>query len=71
MSPSGWKAAYVTELTDEAIAAHLEHGPRVPAVSSVMHLYPINGAAHDVASDATALGHRDATTGVPATPPRR
>jgi FAD/FMN-containing dehydrogenase len=56
-----WKAAYVTELTDEAIAAHLEHGPRVPAVSSVMHLYPINGAAHDVAPDATAFGHRDAT----------
>ena len=25
-----------------------------------MHLYPINGACHRVASDATALGHRDA-----------
>ena len=25
-----------------------------------MHLYPINGAAHDVAPDATAFGHRDA-----------
>ena len=51
----------MAELTDEAIAVHLKHGPRVPAVSSTMHLYPINGACHDVAPDATAFGHRDAT----------
>jgi FAD/FMN-containing dehydrogenase len=56
-----WKAAFVTELTDEAIAAHVEHGSRVPVVNSTMHLYPINGAVHDVAPDATAFGHRDAT----------
>ncbi len=55
-----WKAVYVRELTDEAIAAHLEHGPRIPAVNSAVHLYPINGAAHDVKPDATAFGHRDA-----------
>ncbi|RFU19794.1 FAD-binding oxidoreductase [Geodermatophilus marinus] len=56
-----WKAAFVTELTDAAIAAHVEHGARVPVVNSTMHLYPINGAVHDVASDATAFGHRDAS----------
>ena len=56
-----WKAAFVRELTDEAIAAHVEHGARVPTVSSTMHLYPINGACHDVAADATAFGHRDAS----------
>jgi len=56
-----WKAAFATDLTDEAIAAHVEHGARVPSASSGMHLYPINGAAHDVPSDATAFGHRDAT----------
>jgi FAD/FMN-containing dehydrogenase len=56
-----WKAAFVRELTDDAIAAHLEHGSKVPCVNSTMHLYPINGAVHDVASDATAFGHRDAT----------
>ena len=39
-----------SDLTDEAIAAHLEHGPRVPVVNSTMHLYPINGACHDVAA---------------------
>jgi Berberine and berberine like/AAA ATPase domain len=55
-----WKAVYAGELTDEAIAAHLEHWPRIPAVNSAVHLYPINGACHDVPADATALGHRDA-----------
>jgi FAD/FMN-containing dehydrogenase len=51
-----WKAAFVTELTDEAIQAHVEHGARVPTVNSTMHLYPINGACHDVAADDTAFG---------------
>jgi FAD/FMN-containing dehydrogenase len=55
-----WKANFVTELTDEAIAAHVEHGPKVPAVNSTVHIYPINGAAHRVASDATAFAYRDA-----------
>ncbi|MCZ0962472.1 FAD-binding oxidoreductase [Paracoccus benzoatiresistens] len=55
-----WKGNFVKELTDEAIAVHVRHGPNAPTVSSTMHLYPINGACHDVASDATAFGHRDA-----------
>lgn len=56
-----WKANFVRELTDDAIAAHLEHGPRVPAVNSTMHLYPINGAAQRVSADEAAFGHREAT----------
>ncbi|RIQ10813.1 FAD-binding oxidoreductase [Jiangella rhizosphaerae] len=56
-----WKANFVRELTDDAVAAHLEHGPKVPVVNSTMHIYPINGAVHRVAPDATAFGHRDAT----------
>ncbi len=56
-----WKAAFSDRLTDEAIDAHLEHGPRVPAVNSTAHLYPINGACHDVAPEETAFGHRDAS----------
>jgi FAD/FMN-containing dehydrogenase len=56
-----WKAAFVRELTDEAIAAHAAHGPGVPAVNSTMHLYPINGAVHRVSADATAFAYRDAT----------
>jgi hypothetical protein len=55
-----WKANFVTELTDAAIEAHLQHGPRVPAVNSTMHIYPINGACHRVAPDATAFAYRDA-----------
>jgi FAD/FMN-containing dehydrogenase len=55
-----WKANFVKELTDDAIAAHLEHGPKVPAVNSTVHIYPINGAAHRVGSDETAFAYRDA-----------
>ncbi len=55
-----WKGNYVKELTDDAIAVHLEHGPKAPTVSSTMHLYPTNGASQRVAEDATAFGHRDA-----------
>jgi FAD/FMN-containing dehydrogenase len=56
-----WKANFVKELTDEAIDAHLEHGPKLPAVNSTVHIYPINGACHRVAPDATAFAYRDAT----------
>ena len=56
-----WKANYAVDITDEAIDVHLEHGPKVPTMQSTVHLYPINGACHRVASDATAFGHRDAS----------
>lgn len=55
-----WKGNYVKELSDEAIAVHMEKGPRAPTVSSTMHLYPIDGAPQRVAQNATAFGHRDA-----------
>ena len=55
-----WKANFVKELTDDAIAAHLAHGPKVPYVTSTTHIYPINGAVHHVASDETAFAYRDA-----------
>jgi FAD/FMN-containing dehydrogenase len=56
-----WKANFVKELTDDAIAAHLEHGPNVPAVNSTVHIYPINGACHRVSPEETAFAYRDAT----------
>ncbi len=59
-----WKAAFVGDLSPEAIQTHMEHGSRVPVVNSTVHLYPINGACHDVAADATAFGHREATYAV-------
>jgi FAD/FMN-containing dehydrogenase len=55
-----WKANFVTELTDDIIAAHVEHGPKVPVVNSTVHIYPINGACHRVAPEATAFAYRDA-----------
>ncbi len=55
-----WKANFVKELTDDAIEAHLAHGPKVPVVNSTVHIYPINGACHRVAADATAFAYRDA-----------
>src|SRR5207249_1415576 len=39
-----WKANFVKELSDKAIEAHVEHGPKIPAVNSTVHIYPINGA---------------------------
>ena len=54
-----WKADFVEELTDEAIAIHAQHGPDVPNFLSLMHLYPLDGAVHDVDSDATAFNHRN------------
>jgi FAD/FMN-containing dehydrogenase len=55
-----WKANFVTELTDEAIQAHVRHAPGLPAVNSTVHIYPINGACHRVTPDGTAFAYRDA-----------
>ena len=54
-----WKAVLAKDLSGGAIEAHMAHGPKVSNLSS-MAIFPINGAVHDVAPDATAFGHRDA-----------
>jgi len=54
-----WKTTFSKGLPEGAVEAHLKHGPKVPVVNSTMHMYPINGAVHDVPADATAFGHRD------------
>jgi FAD/FMN-containing dehydrogenase len=56
-----WKGDYVNDLCDAAIEAHLRYGGNVPEGLSLMHLYPIDGAVHQVASDGTAWSCRDAT----------
>ena len=58
-----WRADFVKELSDEAIALHVEHGGRLPTMQSSMHLYPINGAAARVGKDDTAWAYRDARYG--------
>jgi FAD/FMN-containing dehydrogenase len=55
-----WKGDFVRDLPDAAVAAHVEHGRRAPTVSSGMHMYSINGAAHRLGAEETAFGHRDA-----------
>jgi hypothetical protein len=59
-----WKRAFVKDLPDAAIAAHVEHGSRVPEVSATMHMYPINGACHGVGHNDTAFAYREATYGM-------
>ena len=55
-----WRGDFVTELPDQAIAAHLEHAAKLPTWQSTMHLYPIDGAAADRSNADTAWAHRDA-----------
>jgi FAD/FMN-containing dehydrogenase len=56
-----WRADFVKDLSDEAIAKHVEFGKKLPSLQSTMHLYPINGAASRIANDATPWAYRDAT----------
>jgi len=56
-----WRADFVNELSDTAIARHLAHGTVPPTMQSTMHLYPINGAVHRVGSRDTAFSYREAT----------
>jgi FAD/FMN-containing dehydrogenase len=55
-----WKADFVNELSDEAIALRLKHGSQLPTPQSTMHLYPIDGAARRVGQNDTAWSYRDA-----------
>ena len=55
-----WKADFVRELSDEAIALHVKHGSLLPTMQSTMHLYPINGAASHVKAKDTPWAYRDA-----------
>jgi len=59
-----WRADFVSELSDEAIALHCEHGSQLPTMQSSMHMYPINGAASRVGKDETAWAYRDAKYGM-------
>jgi FAD/FMN-containing dehydrogenase len=62
--PSGlqwyWRADFVKELSDRAIAEHVRHGSALPTMHSTMHMYAIDGAAHRVGKSDTAFSYRDA-----------
>jgi len=54
-----WRADFVNELSDDLIAEHLKWSQKLPSMHSTMHMYPIDGAAHDVGPADTAFSYRD------------
>jgi FAD/FMN-containing dehydrogenase len=58
-----WRADFVNEIPDAALEIHARFGADMPTMKSTMHLYPIDGAAHDVAPSDTAWSYRDANYG--------
>jgi hypothetical protein len=58
-----WRADFVNEIPDEAIAIHQRFGEAMPTLKSTMHMYPINGAAHDVGATDTPWSYREANWG--------
>jgi FAD/FMN-containing dehydrogenase len=55
-----WKADFVKELSDEAIAQHIHYANALPSMHSTMHMYPINGAASRIGKNETPWSYRDA-----------
>ena len=55
-----WRASYVREIGEAAVATNVEYGSKLPTWKSTTHIYPVDGAAARVASDATAWAYRDA-----------
>jgi FAD/FMN-containing dehydrogenase len=58
-----WRADFVKEIPDEAVEIHSRFGTALPTMKSTMHMYPIDGAAHDPAPGDTAWSYRDANWG--------
>ncbi len=55
-----WRADFVKEIPDEAVEIHARFGAEMPTMKSTMHMYPIDGAVHDVTATDTAWSYRDA-----------
>ncbi|HUJ85677.1 MAG TPA: FAD-binding oxidoreductase [Burkholderiales bacterium] len=53
-----WRADFVDELSDAAVALHAKHGAQMPSMQSGMHLYPIDGAVHTAGNDDAAFSYR-------------
>ncbi|WP_206309546.1 FAD-binding oxidoreductase [Streptomyces sp. A0642] len=56
-----WRGDFFDAISDAAIEVHAKYGRELPTGLSTMHLYPVDGAAHRVAPDATPWAYRDAT----------
>ncbi|HSF47994.1 MAG TPA: FAD-binding oxidoreductase [Burkholderiales bacterium] len=55
-----WRGDFVNELSNPAIALHVKHGSDVPTLLSLMHLYPVDGAAGRAGRNDTAFSFREA-----------
>jgi FAD/FMN-containing dehydrogenase len=55
-----WRADFQNRIADEAVAANQEWNEKMPTWKSGSHMYPIDGAAHDVGPNDTAWAFRDA-----------
>ncbi|MET8904865.1 FAD-binding oxidoreductase [Streptomyces sp. NPDC004538] len=62
--PSGyqwyWRGDFFDRIPDAAMDVHLKYGENLPTQLSLMHLYPVDGAAHRAGPDDTAWSYRDA-----------
>jgi FAD/FMN-containing dehydrogenase len=56
-----WRADFVRELPDAAIEQHVRFANEMRPGQSTMHMYPIDGAVHDVGAGDTAFSYRDVT----------
>ena len=59
-----WRADWVKEISDEAIAQHIKYASQLPTWQSAMHMYPITGAPKRVGKNDTAFSYRDANWGM-------
>ncbi len=55
-----WRGDFFDTVSDAAIEVHQRYGENIPTELSTMHLYPVDGAAHQVGTDDTAWAYRDA-----------
>jgi FAD/FMN-containing dehydrogenase len=53
-----WKASASMGFSDEIIAEHISHGPKVPNLESGLFVFPINAACHKTGVDETAFANR-------------
>lgn len=53
-----WKASTASTFPPKAIAAHVQHGPRVSTPEGGNFMFPINGACHRVGNEETAFTSR-------------
>ena len=58
-----WRADFVREIPDAAVDLHAKFGAEMPTWQSTMHLYPLDGAVHDVDASDTAWAYRDVNWG--------